>query len=304
MARPARLAWLACALVVAQAGAAVVMDPGIRSARFATSDGVSLHVLESCPPGAAAGDVPSIGLVPGWSMPAAVWREQLVGLGRHYCVAALDPRGQGESEIARHGYTIERRAQDVHEFASRYRRVVLVGWSLGALEALESVHRFGHAAIEALVLVDASVGEEPPPPPAGNFLDALKRDRRAAVEDFVRASFRSPRPDPEIAALTGSALRMPLESSLSLFPGSVPREHWRGIARAFPKPLLYVVTAQFAEQAQNLKRHRPDTRVAVFEEAGHALFADEPGRFNALIGEFVSQIARQGRSGSSREKTP
>jgi microsomal epoxide hydrolase len=90
--------------------------------------------------------------------------------------------------------------------------------------------------------------------------------------------------------LTDTALRMPLDASLSLFPRSMPREHWRDIARAFRKPLLYVVTGQFAAQAKNLLRQRPGTRVEIFEAAGHALFVDDPDRFNHLLLAFVDEL--------------
>jgi microsomal epoxide hydrolase len=178
----------------------------------------------------------------------------------------------------------------VREFAARYPGLVLVGWSLGALEVLHYVSRHGSEGVGGLVLVDTSVGEDPQPPAAAGFIEALKRDRRVAVENFVRASFRSPRTAEEVAALTDAAMRMPLDASLSLFPRALPREHWRAIVRAFPKPLLYVVSEQFAGQAQTLGRTRPATRIALFEEAGHALFVDEPARFNALLAQFVNEI--------------
>ncbi len=269
------------------------MQADVTSTSFITTDGARLRVLEACPPGLSvpASRAPVIGFVPGWSMPAEIWNGQLRSLGATHCVAALDPRGQGASEVAPGGYAIGRRAEDLREFVARYPRVILVGWSLGALEALEYVSRDGADAVAALVLVDSSVGEDPPPPSAGDFLEALRRDRRAAMEDFVRDMFRSERGEEEIAALTEAALRMPLEASLSLFPRSVPREHWRRAARSFPKPLLYVVTPRFAEQAQSLRRHRPQTRVEVFEEAGHALFVDEPQRFNDLLARFADEVA-------------
>jgi len=267
------------------------MTVEVSSARFTTSDGVRLHVLEAGPQHAG----PVIAFVPGWSMPAAVWRAQLGALGATHRVAALDPRGQGESEIPPGGYSIDRRADDVREFVARYPRVVLVGWSLGALESLHYVHRHGAAALEALVLVDSSVGEDPPPAPGGKFQAALKQDRRAAIAEFVRDMFRTPREKPELAALTEAALRMPLEASLALFPRAYPREHWRSVARGFTRPLLYVVTVQFAAQAEALQRHRPATRVSVFEDAGHALFADAPERFNRLLADFVGDLAASPR---------
>lgn len=35
---------------------------------------------------------------------------------------------------------------------------------------------------------------------------------------------------------------------------------------------------------------RPATKVKVFRQAGHALFVDEPGRFNASIEKFVKSL--------------
>lgn len=268
------------------------------SAYFEASDGVRLRVLEATPQ-RGTGRLPVIAFVPGWSMPASIWQEQLGAFARRYRVAALDPRGQGQSDVPAQGYTAERRARDIAEFVERYPRVVLVGWSLGALEALQYVHAFGEKRLDALVLVDSSVGEEPPPPP-GNLLADLRADRVAALDRFIRAIFRSQRPAEEHRQLLEGALRMPLEASIALLSYPFPREHWRNIARAFSKPLLYVVTPQFAEQAANLRRNRPGTRIEVFAEAGHTLFADEPQRFNALLEDFLGSLPESGRRRESK----
>ncbi len=259
--------------------------PALTSSYFQTSDGVRLHVLESAARGIPA-KLPVLAFVPGWSMPASIWSGQLRSLGTRYRTAALDPRGQGSSDVPAEGYTPERRARDIAEFVARYPKVVLIGWSLGALECLEFVHAHGHEALAGLVLVDSSVGEQPPPPD-GNFTESLQGDRAAVVEAFVRAIFRTKRSPDEIRQLVEGALRLPAQASIDLLSYPRPREHWRDIAWAFPKPLLYVVTPQFAEQAANLQKNRPGTTIEVFKQAGHALFADEPQRFNARIEEFV-----------------
>jgi len=264
----------------------------IRSTGFTSSDGVHLNVLEA---GLGEDHAPVIAFIPGWCMPASLWQEQLAMLGTRYRAAALDPRGQGESDIPKSGYTLERRSEDLHEFIARYPRVVLVAWSLGALEALHYLHRHGDAALAGLVIVDSSVGEDPAPAksaPGLGFVEELRRDRARTVESFVQAIFRRPRPRAQIEALRDAALRMPLEGSVSLFPTDVPREHWRAAARGFAKPLMYVVTPQFAGQAANLSKHRRGTRVLVFREAGHALFVDEPARFNRALTEFIAGLDR------------
>lgn len=265
----------------------------VRSSYFQTSDGVRLRVLESAPRRESA-RLPVIALIPGWSMPASIWQEQLHALSQRYRVAALDPRGQGQSDVPLEGYTAERRARDIAEFVDHYPSVVLVGWSLGALEALQYVHQFGDKRVDALVLVDSSVGEEPAPPP-GNFLDSLREHRNTALDTFIRAIFRSKRPAGEHQQLLEGAMRMPLQASIDLLSYPFPREHWRDVAWAFRKPLLYVVTPQFAEQARNLVRNRPGTRVEVFAEAGHTLFVDEPQRFNALMENFLVSLPARGR---------
>jgi len=94
-----------------------------------------------------------------------------------------------------------------------------------------------------------------------------------------------------IAELVRGAKRMTVENSVALLDYPYERAHWRSIARTFDKPFLYVVTPQFEQQAVNLKKNRPATQIEVFKKAGHALFADEPERFNALIEKFAKRLS-------------
>ena len=96
-------------------------------------------------------------------MPATIWRHQIRAFSPRYHTLAFDPRGQGESEVPAIGYTAERRATDIKEFLAPSSNVLLIGWSLGAIESLQYVHMFGTERLAGLVLVDSSVGEEPAP---------------------------------------------------------------------------------------------------------------------------------------------
>ena len=258
---------------------------------FQTSDGVTLSFLQAG--NASAGkNNPTIAFVPGWSMPATIWRYQMQAFSRRYRTVAFDPRGQGESEIPATGYIAERRATDIKEFLEPFSNVLLIGWSLGAIESLQYIHMFGSDRLSGMVLVDSSVGEEPAPKPGGNFKQRLREDRDEALGEFVRAIFAKPRSDQDVAELVSAAKRITLEDSLALLNYPFERAHWRNIARNFKKPLLYVVTPQFEAQAKNLKKHRPATKVEVFRKAGHALFVDEPDRFNALVEDFAGKVLR------------
>jgi non-heme chloroperoxidase len=274
----------ACALGAPAAGDA----PAPPSFQFTTDDGVRLNVLQATPPQPDP-SLPVIVLVPGWCMPASIWQAQLQALGQRFRTLALDPRGQGDSEVPAAGYEAERRAMDLRELLEPLPRTVLVVWSLAVLDALNLVDRFGDSQLAGLVLVDNSVGE-PPAPKASNFISELRADRSATLDRFVRAMFARPRPEAEIERIKQSALRMPLDGSIALLSYPFPREHWRGIARSFAKPLCYCVTSRYLEQARNLQHERPATRVEWFEHAGHALFVDEPDRFNGIVSDFAQSI--------------
>jgi microsomal epoxide hydrolase len=205
-------------------------------------------------------------------------------------VIAFDPRGQGRSEVTRDGYTVERRARDIHELLGAIggEPVVLVGWSLGVLESLAYVAGHGTERLAAVVLVDNSIGEEPPPIVDPSFLDRLREDRARTVERFVRGMFRTPRSESYIRGIVTASLQMPLEASVALLSYPYPRERWRELVYRIDRPLAYLVTSRFEGQARNLKKNRSDAWVEVYPAAGHALFVDEAARFNASLASFLA----------------
>jgi microsomal epoxide hydrolase len=276
----------ACTLALDAPAAA----PVIGRAAFRASDGVRLSYLH----GGAAGGRPIV-FVPGWCLPADIWQAQLGSFAGKHAVYALDPRGQGESEVPADGYTADRRAADLHEFLQQLPQpAVLVAWSLAGLESLQLAHRYGTRRIAALALVDSSVGEGPAPRGDGSaaFRQRLREDRPAALREFVAAIFRQPPPPAEIERLAEAMQRMPLEASLALLDYGLPRQHWRAIARGLRQPLLYAFTPQYATQAKLLQAARPATVLASFEDAGHALFVDQPQRFDDALARFVAALPR------------
>jgi microsomal epoxide hydrolase len=276
----------ACAVALDAPAAA----PVIGRAAFRTGDGVRLSYLHGGP----AGGRPIV-FVPGWCLPADLWQPQLAYFARAHPVYALDPRGQGESEVPAAGYTADRRAADLYEFLQQLPQpAVLVAWSLAGLESLQLVHLFGAQPVAALALIDSSVGEGPAPQGDGSaaFRQRLREDRPAALREFAAAIFRQPPPEAELARLAEAMQRMPLDASLALLDYGLPRAHWRAIARGLRKPLLYACTPQYATQAKRLKAARPATVLAPFEHAGHALFVDAPERFNGELARFVAALPR------------
>lgn len=289
-------AWLAVGVMMASGGVAMASGIPPASRTFITSDGARLHYLEAGPALAR-----TVILVPGWTMPGWIFEPQIAALSDRFHVLALDPRGQGDSEVTRFGYSWERRGADIGDLiaaAGGSEPVVLVGWSLGVLDTLSWVHQAGDARIAGLVLIDNSIGELPAPvaregastaspADAAPIPEAERRLRRAA---FIASMFSRDPGAAYRARLTDLALRMDQADERRLLAYDMPRETWREAVHSVRGPVLYVIRPRWREQAANLAAAKSNASVAVFETAGHALFVDEPERFNALLIDFLDRL--------------
>ena len=254
---------------------------------FISSDGVRLHYLEA---GARLGH--TIVFVPGWTMPAWIWQPQLQAFASRYHVVAFDPRGQGDSDAPAWGYEPGRRGQDIAELIAHLEPVpvLLVGWSLGVLDTLAYVRAHGDAKVAGLVLVDNSVGEEPPPPPHPPRRPGPALPHAIFMQRFVLSMFRHRPSEGYLDRLTEATLHTPEPASRALLAYPLPRTYWRDALYSTTRPVLYVVRPGWlSEQAANLAHNRPGTQIAVFGDAGHALFVDDAARFNALLAGFITR---------------
>ncbi len=253
---------------------------------FTTSDGVRLHYIDAGPPNA-----PVLLFVPGWTMPGWIFQRQITAFSPFYHVIAMDPRGQGDSEIPASGYEPYRRGADINDLIATLggRPVTLVGWSLGVLDSLSYIHQFGDLQLSGLVLIDNSVGEDPAPipRPPGPRTRHPRILREVAMARFVRGMFHQPQ-DPEfLERLTETALRTPPEAAAALLSYPLPRTFWRDAIYTVHRPILYIVTPRLSGQAENLAARHADVQSDVYTDAGHALFIDDGARFNAELRTFL-----------------
>lgn len=287
----------ASAFLLAACAGTAPRTEAVQTACFDSSDGVRLCYRASLLDDA---DKPLLVFIPGWTMPAALWERQLAHFAGRHSVVAFDPRGQGESAAPAAGYTLERRTRDIQELLDRFpgRPVVLVGWSLAALESLAYVDRYGEGRLSGLVLVDNSIGEGPAgPEPAGEnpFFAELRADREDAVRKFAAAIFRTDPGADVIERVVASALKTRLEDSIRLLSYGKPRSYWKDSVYKVSRPVLYLVTPRYGDQAQALARNHPSAATRLFENARHALFWDDAAEFNLALQAFVEGLPAQRR---------
>ncbi|MBC7636059.1 MAG: alpha/beta hydrolase [Acetobacteraceae bacterium] len=251
---------------------------------FAASDGVRLHYLEAGP---ANGQ--TIILVPGWTMPAWIFDRQIADLSAQYHVIAFDPRSQGGSDIAPTGHDQIRRGKDIAELVARFGtgQVVLVGWSLGVLDTLAYVHQAGDSRLAGLVLIDNSIGEEPPPPAPKPRQPGPKLTWKQEMTGFVHSMFARKQPQAWLDSLTEACLKTPEPIARALLNYAVPRSFWKTAVYSTNKPVLYIVRSKFAGQAGNLAANHPNAETVVLRDAGHAMFVDDPAGFNQRLRDYL-----------------
>ena len=272
---------------------------------FRTSDGAQIHYVEA---GEAA--KPPILFIPGWTMPASIWRPQLEGLWRKYHVIAVDPRSQGESDTPSDGNYPERRSRDFEELMEhlQLRDITLVGWSMGVPEALVYTNQFGTGRLRALVLVDGFVTLDPKDAQVqAAFAGMLKQaqlDRPKWTEAFVRNMYRKPQTEDYLRSVIRASLRTPTNTAVTLMQNMATMGDLSPLLAKLNKPVLFAYEPQLAATAQIVKTKLPSARLENFEDAGHALFVDDAERFNKLIEEFVTAAGHQPTPGAANPLRP
>jgi len=130
---------------------------GVSSRVVQVASGVSLRVLEA----GKSDNKPALVFIPGWSMNADVWRNQIETFAKTNRVIAFDPRSEGESTKTTSGNTPETRAQDLHTLLERLgvQHPVLIGWSQGVQDVAAYVEAYGTKDLAGIVLVDAAVSD-------------------------------------------------------------------------------------------------------------------------------------------------
>ena len=263
----------------------------VTSGQFETSDGVKLHYLE-------AGSGPLLVFVPGWTMPAEIWDPQIRHFAATHRVVALDPRGHGRSEKPDHGYYPSRRAQDIGELLEHLggQPAVVVSWSLGVLETLVYTQEHGTGYVRALVLVDWDLVDDEPEHFTSRFV-ALQVEREDWTREFVKVIFRNPPSEAYLETITLAALSVPTNATAIMIANIIlmgPNELSAAVD-ALDRPALFVYSSlDWAVEASNeVLRLWPESKVEVIEETSHALFVDQPERFNQVLEEFIATLKSQ-----------
>jgi microsomal epoxide hydrolase len=304
---------------VSAAAANDKLPAGEKSGFVTASDGVKIHYVEAGKllkaPGAEVGNPLPNGVkatkgnisvstvkqpltllfVPGWTMPAWIWQKQIDALSKKYRVVAMDPRSQGESGRTSEGLYPAQMARDIRSVIEQLHLapVVIVGWSMAVIETLAYVDQFGTGDVAGLVLVDEDAGGLHPGD-AESALSILKMnltDRKNSADFFVRkVQFHKPQPEDYIQRVIAASLSVPTSDAVALLLGSYTADY-RAVLPKVDKPTLVCASkGPYLDRVVAMQKAIPGSQLEVFEGDGHALFVDDPDKFNATVEDFLLDL--------------
>ena len=264
------------------------------------SNDVSLRVVEA---GQLASG-PTLVLIPGWSTTADIWREQISRFARSYRVISFDPRSQGKSTITTKGNTPETRAHDLHTLLDllSVRYPVLVGWSQGVEDIAAFINRYGTGDLSGIVLVDAAIS------PGGEGMAARGAQQTAGqlktyafyqahqqeyLTKMMRAIVSKPQSSDTVEELVTMGLKTPPDIGVAMRLADTFSVNRLPALKKIDCPTLVIASERSGELSQQEAQAKQISRARFekIEDAAHAVFLDQPDRFNELVMTFVVKLA-------------
>lgn len=259
---------------------------------FVESQGVKIHYFTN---DVRKTEQVSLLFVPGVMMPAWIWEKQLEYFSKKYRVVAMDPRSHGDSELCTEGHDAFSMSKDIKAVvdALHLQPLVLIGWSIGVPQAVNYAAHFGSKELIGLVLVDGLLGIDPRVPFYQATIDLwnqLQVDRVLKTPEFIREIFQQPQPEAYFGKLNEAALRMPTNTVMTLIHHYIAQD-FRPLLPSITVPTwIATIEGPRLDYMKKMESMLPKARLDIFPSAGHALFVDQPERFNHLLETFIEHL--------------
>ena len=207
----------------------------------------------------------------------------------------MDPRSQGESTKTTEGLYPAQMARDIHSVIEQLHLapVVIVGWSM-ALWRRFRTSISSDEDVAGLVLIDDVAGGNEPGDEKFQLpmLKGVLENRKDNADYFVRKiQFHRPQPEDYIQKVIAASLTVPTSNAVTLLVGRFAADY-RSTLPKIDKPVMICAAKpnDFYEREVAMKNAIPGAQIVDFEGDGHALFVDDPEKFNAAMEDFLLDL--------------
>jgi pimeloyl-ACP methyl ester carboxylesterase len=260
----------------------------------------------------STGTGPIVLLVHGMAGSSATWAPVVLGLAGHVTVIAPDLLGHGESDKPRGDYSLGAFASGLRDLmvALGHERATIVGHSLGGGIAMQFAYQFPERCERLVLVASGGLGHEVSPllrlltlPGAEHLLPLACNDRLRGVGSVLGEQLHrlGARPVPAFAEVLRSYSALTDDSAREAFVHTLRSVvDYRG-QRVSASDRLYLATdvptliVWGARDPIIPVRHATATheaiansRLEIFEAAGHFPHCDDPGRFVEVLLEFIA----------------
>jgi len=125
------------------------------------------------------------------------------------------------------------------------------------------------------------------------WMNQLQQDRRKQAEGFVRSMFKKPQSDEYVRNLVDASIQVPADTAALLIYNMIAVSDFSpGLAR-INRPVLFAYQPESQMSADYLRLKLGDRlKLERFDGDGHALFVDDPEKFNHVLEDFVEGLPK------------
>lgn len=243
----------------------------------------------------------------GWSSHGDYFGPQVTALARDFRLLMPDLPGHRHSPAKPDVLSIPALAAELQTLITTrgLEKPVLIGWSMGAMVALEYIAQFGSDGLAALVIEDMTVKITNEPGwrfGIRNGFDAAQSAAAVAAmrEDWIgysqnampRLFARNYIPDIELAEWVAAEISRNDGASMATLWQSMAQQDYRALLPTLTLPVLILHggESQLYEPAvsQWMAANIPSARRFCFDNAGHSPHLEVPDAYNRALIDFIA----------------
>ena len=124
-------------------------------------------------------------------------------------------------------------------------------------------------------------------------MNQLQQDRRQQADGFVRSMYKKPQTEQYLKNVVDASVQVPADTAVVLIYNMLAVKDFSTGLSKMNRPVLFAYQPDTQPSADYIKSKLGDkVRLERFDGDGHALFADEPEKFNRVLEEFVQSLAK------------
>ena len=240
---------------------------------------------------------PAIIFIHGWSNPRTIWEDQVEHFSKNYTAVALDLAGSGDSGHDRKNWTINAFSDDVVAVMDKLSLddVVLVGFSMGAMVAVETANRvpnrvLGVVNVDELKNPGMQIPEEMMNTMVDNYMGLVTTG--FTNENLVAGGFY--KKNEEVAFKKLSEMydnvshigwKESLENALKWM-----NESQKASLKELKVPYVGIFSDNEPVEIDSIKALVPTFKADIIANTGHLVFWDDPEKFNELLEKDIKEF--------------